>query len=283
MGYGDDLLVTSLAAKIKKKFPERQIVIGIAGKNQAFHSLIYENNPNIADCRNLDNNKPVHIINFHELNRPYIDYEKTIPNNYVWRNFKPIPGELYFSNQERKEAKIIISAAKKFWEENYKKKFRNIIFIETSSTKINDRQFNFKHQNKDWGFQNWTRLINRLKNDYLIIHSVHKETKNIDGIFIPPKTDFRTACALLDEVDFFVGPEGGFGHVAAALNKKAVLYFGGWISPDVIGYDFHENIYYKDQKSPCGVMQKHCIHCSKAREMITVDLFLEHIYRISSS
>ena len=117
----------------------------------------------------------------------------------------------------------------------------------------------------------------------MIIHSVHKETKNIDGIFIPPKTDFRTACALLDEVDFFVGPEGGFGHVAAALNKKAVLYFGGWISPDVIGYDFHENIYYKDQKSPCGVMQKHCPHCSKAREMITVDLFLEHIYKISSS
>ena len=86
MGYGDDLLVTSLAAKIKKQFPERQIVIGIAEKNHAFHSPIYENNPNIADCRNLDNNKPIHLIDFHELNRPYIDYEKSIPNNYVWRN-----------------------------------------------------------------------------------------------------------------------------------------------------------------------------------------------------
>ncbi len=32
MGYGDDLLVTSLAAKIKKQFPKRQIVIGIAEK-----------------------------------------------------------------------------------------------------------------------------------------------------------------------------------------------------------------------------------------------------------
>ena len=50
MGYGDDLLVTSLAAKIKKQFPERQIVVGIAEKNQAFHSPIYENNPNIADA-----------------------------------------------------------------------------------------------------------------------------------------------------------------------------------------------------------------------------------------
>ena len=225
MGYGDDLLVTSLAAKIKKQFPERQIVIGIAEKNHALHSPIYENNPNIADCRNLDNDKPIHLIDYHELNRPYIDYDKSIPNNYVWRNFKPIPGEIYFSDQEKIEAKKIVSEAKKFWEDNHNKKFRNIIFLETSSTKINDTQFSFKHQNKDWGIQNWTRLINKLKNDYLIIQSTHTQTKKIKGIFTPQVTDFRLACAILNEVDFYVGPEGGFGHVAAALNKKAVLYF----------------------------------------------------------
>ena len=126
----------ALAAKIKKQFPERQIVIGIAEKNHAFHSPIYENNPNIADCRNLDNDKPIHLIDYHELNRPYIDYDKSIPNNYVWRNFKPIPGEIYFSDQEIIEAKKIISDAKKFWDDNHNKKFRNIIFLETSSTKI---------------------------------------------------------------------------------------------------------------------------------------------------
>jgi len=125
-------------------------------------------------------------------------------------------------------------------------------------------------------------LINKLKNDYLIIQSNHIQTKKIDGIFIPQELDFRLACALLKEVDFYVGPEGGFGHVAAALNKKAVLYFGGWISPDVIGYEFHENIYYEDKQSPCGVKLKPCEHCSKAREVITPDLFLEHIYKISS-
>ena len=283
MGYGDDLLVTSLAAKIKKQFPERQIVIGIADKNHAFHSPIYENNPNIADCKNLDNNKPIHLIDFHELNRPYIDYEKSIPNNYVWRKFKPTPGEIFFSDQEKIESKKIIFEAKKFWNENHNKKFRNIIFLESSSTKINDAQFSFKHKNKDWGIKNWTSLINRLKNEYLIIQSTHSQTKKIEGTFTPQEMDFRLACALLGEVDFYVGPEGGFGHVAAALNKKAVLYFGGWISPDVIGYDFHANIYYEDIQSPCGVKLKLCEHCSKAREVISVDLFLNHIYKISSS
>ena len=283
MGYGDDLLVTSLAAKIKKQFPERQIVIGIAEKNHAFHSPIYENNPNIADCRNLDNNKPIHLIDYHELNRPYIDYKKSIPNNYVWRNFKPVPGEIFFSDQEKIEAKKIISEAKEFWNAYHNKKFRRMIFLETSSTKIDDTQFSFKHKNKDWGIQNWTRLINKLKNDYLIIQSNHTHTKKIDGIFTPQEMDFRIGCALLEEVDFYVGPEGGFGHVAAALNKKAVLYFGGWISPNVIGYDFHENIYYEDKQSPCGVKSKLCEHCSKARKVITVDIFLERIYKISSS
>ena len=283
MGYGDDLLVTSLAAKIKKRFPERQIIIGIAEKNHAFHSPIYENNPNIADCRNLDNNKPIHLIDFHELNRPYIDYKKSISNNYVWKNYKPVPGEVFFSDQEKIDAKKIISEAKEFWNKNHNKKFRNMIFIETSSTKINDAQFSFKHQNKDWGIQNWIRLINKLKDDYLIIQSNHDQTKKIDGIFTPQEMNFRLACSLLEEVDFYVGPEGGFGHVAAALNKKAVLYFGGWISPDVIGYDFHENIYYEDKQSPCGVKSKLCEHCFKARKIITVDIFLDHIYKISSS
>ena len=54
MGYGDDLLVTKLAAKIKKQFPDRQIVIGEAKSQSAYHSPIYDNNPNISDCRNLE-------------------------------------------------------------------------------------------------------------------------------------------------------------------------------------------------------------------------------------
>ena len=35
MGYGDDLLITKLASKVKKQFPDRQIVIGEAKKIKA--------------------------------------------------------------------------------------------------------------------------------------------------------------------------------------------------------------------------------------------------------
>ena len=46
----------------------------------------------------------------------------------------------------------------------------------------------------------------------------------------------------MNKCDIYVGPEGGFGHALALEAKKRVLYFGGWISPNIIGYDFQENI-----------------------------------------
>jgi len=283
MGYGDDLLVTKIASKIKKQFPNRQIVIGDAKNNNVYHSIIYDNNPNISDCRNLEKNIPIQIIDYHPYNRPYIDYINSTNTKYIWKKYKPQPGEIYFSKKEKIDAKNVITEAIEFWNSNNNKNYKKIIFIETTSTKVKDRQFGIKHQNKDWGKDNWKKLIDILCKDYLVIQSVHKESKKNIGPFIPKNMDFRLACAVLNEADFYVGPEGGFGHVAAALNKKAALYFGGWITPESIGYDFHQNIYYKHELSPCGEYKKLCTHCEEARKAISVDIFLQYINKISSS
>ena len=188
----------------------------------------------------------------------------------------------FFTKEEKKEAKKIISHANKYWQDHHHTKHKGIIFLEASSTKLNDKQFGIKQKNKDWGYNNWKELINKIKEDFLIIQSIHKESKKIPGVFSPDNIDFRLACAILNESDLYVGPEGGFGHVAAALNKKAVLYFGGWISPDVIGYDFHENLYYKNKLSPCGEYNRLCKHCEEARKAISVNVFLKHIYKVTS-
>ena len=217
MGYGDDLLITTLASKIKKKNPERQIIIGDAKERRAFHSPIYENNPYISDCRNLEQTKPTQIIDYHTRNRPYIDYKNSTNSKYVWRKFKPQPGQLFFSEEEKSEAKKIVSKAKDYWNHKYHKKYKKIIFLETSSTKINSKQFAVKQKNLNWGEHNWSELINKIKEDYLIIQSVHQETKNNSEIFTPDNMSFRLACAVLNETDFFVGRHGGFGHAAAAL------------------------------------------------------------------
>ena len=84
MGFGDDLLVTSHAAKIKKQYPNKQIVIGNFKKKEAYPSIIYNNNPNITDCSKINPGIEVHIIDYHPENRPYIDYEKSTSNKYIW-------------------------------------------------------------------------------------------------------------------------------------------------------------------------------------------------------
>ena len=281
MGYGDDLLITALASKVKKQNPERQIIIGNAKERHAFHSPVYDNNPYISDCRNLEKNKPTQCIDYHSRNRPYIDYDKSTNSRYIWRKFKPEPGQLFFSDTEKEDAKNIVIKAKDYWKNNNNKNYKKIIFLETSSTKINSRQFAIKQKNLDWGEHNWKELINKIKKDYLIIQSVHMGTKNNFGLFVPDKMSFRLACAVLNESDFFVGTHGGFGHAAAALNKKAVLYCGGWISPETMAYDFHENIYYKDKLSPCGEYGTICNHCIEARKAISVDTFYKHIIKVS--
>ncbi len=273
MGLGDDLMITGIVEEEHIKHPEKQIVIGSLNGNLVFDSLVYLNNPKITPSDKINRNKPVHFINYNDENRFYINYEKSDHNNVSWRtDFKPIPGKLYFSKTEISDAKSILKRANSFWSKNNEIKYKGIIFFESYSTKQNHEFYTYKMKNKNWGEDNWIKLIDRLKDKYLIIQSVHEKAKKIDGVFYSENEfDFRTACAVINNCDMYLGNEGGFGHAAAALNKKALIYFGGWISPQSTGYAFHENIYYDDFNSPCGAIGYPCDHCEKARQSITVE------------
>ena len=112
----DDLLCVDLGGRriIKKKYPERQIVIGNSKAGTAFYSRVWDHNPNIADCRNLLKDKPIHLIDYHSENRPYIDHGKSTTSKMIWnKKFKPVPGEIYFSDAEISDAKNILLDAKK--------------------------------------------------------------------------------------------------------------------------------------------------------------------------
>ena len=281
MGYGDDLMITAFAAEEKKRHPNKQVIIGSLELKQAFHSIVYDNNPNITDCRKLDNSQNVHFIDYHTRNRPYIDYKKSIKGKYVWNtNSKPLPGELYFTQNELDQAENILNEAKENWNQNNKKKYKGSIFLETSSTKINDSHWSVKHINKSWGEKNWKNLIKAINKSYLIIHSTHENSNKFPGVYSPQNVDFRLGCAIMSKCDAYVGPEGGFGHVAGALKKKGVVYFGGWITPEAVGYDFHNNLYFKHPESPCGLYLDLCKHCELARSKISVETFKKNIEKI---
>jgi ADP-heptose:LPS heptosyltransferase len=279
MGLGDDLMITGIVEQEHIKYPDKQIVIGSLKRNLIFDSLVYLNNPKITLSEKINKNKPVHFIDYNDENRFYINYEKCDHNNLSWRtDFKLIPGRIYFSKTEINDAKSILKKANSFWLKNNRIEHKGIIFFESYSTKKNNEFFTFKMKNKNWGEENWIKLIDNLKDKYLIIQSVHEKAKKMDGVFYSENEfDFRTACAVLSNCDMYLGNEGGFGHAAAALNKKALIYFGGWISPQSTGYDMHENIYYDDSNSPCGAIGYLCDHCEKARQSIKVEYLEEKV------
>ena len=53
MGYGDDLMITGIARIEKKKYPNKQVVIGNLDEKKIYHSIIYDNNPNITNIKDL--------------------------------------------------------------------------------------------------------------------------------------------------------------------------------------------------------------------------------------
>ena len=274
MGLGDDIMATAYAKIEKEKFPDRQVVVGNFKKKIVFESIIYNNNPYITQRVDLDESKPIHFIDNYPENRPYIDWKKTpkITANYFWNlDYKVTPGQIFLSLNENQEANKILDLAKNYWFKKNSKQYKKIIFIEPSSTKVNENQFIYKHKNKDWGVNNWEKLSSFLGDEYLIIQSVHELQDALPNVF-SCCVSFRIACALINIVDLYIGPEGGLGHAAAALSKPAIIIFGGWVYPSVTGYDIHENIYVDIEHSPCGALSFECDHCKKCMKEISINL-----------
>ena len=150
MGLGDDLMITGFVEQEALKHPDKQIVIGSLKENLIFDSIIYLNNPKITHSSKLDRTKPVHFIDYSDLNRFYINYNKLNDNNIIWRtDFKLIPGKIYFSKKEIDDAAQIIDRAKNFWIANHKTEPKKVIFFESYSTKSSNEFFFFFLQNKN--------------------------------------------------------------------------------------------------------------------------------------
>ena len=282
MGFGDEIMTTGFARLAKKKHPEAQIVIGDLKKNYFYDNIIFKNNPNITDKKNYQKSKKTICLNTYPGQRPYVKSwnEKRI----FWNeNFKTIRGDLYFDKKELLIAKKAFDKILNEWESKTNKNFQGIVFIEPSRkdkeySTDNKKNFFLGERNKCWINERWQEVIDSLKNEILFIQTIHSESSKLDGTF-KFKSDFRTACALMSFCDCFLGWEGGFSHAAAALNKKAVVLFGGWIHPRTTGYDLHSNIYIDIEGSPCG-MRDSCKHCEECRNLITTKEVISRLNKI---
>jgi len=241
LGYGDEILATAHAKwALQKSDPHyasattRQKVGILDARGQRRWHELWEGVEYIA---RPDESSDLDIVNG-PSDRLY--YTGMRGNRIIWRRGAPRPGEIRLTDEERA------------WAENETKDYGER-FIVTESR--------YKKQggggaNKRWPY--WSEFF-----------------ANRPDVVVYPMRDspsFRHACAILERSGGYVGHEGGLHHAAAALGKRAVVIFGGYISPEVTGYDGHINLYVPDPeyRLGCGTVTP-CQHCKESMSEITVE------------
>lgn len=254
MGIGDNIMATGLARGAAAR--GKRIAFGdgrriIWDKNSP---EIFRKNKNIA-IPGSENDKDVEWIPFHRGNRLY---NKQGVGRWLWnREFRPIPGELFFDDSEMAFANGVKPG---------------FILIEP-----NVPWHKTVAPNKDWGREKYQALATRLLNEGFDVAQFGFGRVRLTGARVIQAVTFRQAAAVLARASAAIVPEGGLHHAAAAVGVRAVVLFGGFIPPTVTGYDTHINLAGSDQF--CGSLGR-CSHCFKAMQSISVDTVVNSLKEI---
>lgn len=246
MGWGDEIMVTARVRRMQVRDPRP---VGIRGGDglARWHS-IWDNNPRMAKPGwHWPGQHRVQWLHDFPGHRPYLDYSKFRNRDrrqpYVYTQFRAEPGEIYLSPAEKNLGDLARGAV--ILEPN----------IKASAS-----------PNKDWGWQRWRRLARELQDLRLIQIGAPGVPQLGDRVEFIATRDIREACGVLSGAALLISPEGGLHHAAAALGIRAVVIFGGFISPATTGYELHTNLF--TGGVACG-MRVACAHCQAAMERIT--------------
>jgi ADP-heptose:LPS heptosyltransferase len=213
------------------------------GKRYFYEPEVFKNNPRMAQ----PGEPCVWVANYGGC-RPYIK-GSTPDKRFIFNdNFRPTPGEIFFSEDELKDLPsdpyIVI-------EPNVKNRFAHGI-------------------NKAWIDEYWD-IVAKENLPFLQLGTGERLR------FPHYRTEsFRRAMAVLSKARLYVGTDGGLHHAAAALGIPAVVIWTGFSSPKHLGYDSHTNIH--DGSSPCGNYSGVCKHCREKAFNIKPDTVIEAIH-----
>lgn len=247
MGVGDNLLASGMA----RGAAGRGVRIAFGDGNKIIwdhlSETIFRGNPNIAPLGS-EGAADLEWIAHYRGNRLY---NRQGPGRWIWNeDFRPIPGEVFLSAEERKFARAC---------------GQDFIVIEP-----NVPDWKSCAPNKEWPIDRYNKLARYLTKDGHDVRQFVYPNRRHQIIYLRQvKTPtFRHAMAVLARAKLYIGPEGGLHHAAAALGIPAVVLFGGFIPPQVTGYDGHINL--TGGAVACGSLRK-CEHCRAAMAAISVD------------
>ncbi len=246
MGLGDQLMGTGMAkgaaARGKRiAFGDGKTIIWDHNSEQ-----IFRGNPNIAPP---GSERDIEWIPFYRGNRLY---NRDNGRQWIWNmDFRPIPGEVYWTDQEL---------------EFSEQQGSGYIVVE-----CNIPTWKASAHNKAWPTSHYERVARRLRESgYDVRQLAPKGARHLLSRATHVRSNtFRHALAILRNAALYIGPEGGLHHGAAAVGIPAVVLFGGFIPPQVTGYDTHTNLT-GGATVFCGSFGR-CAHCRAAMMKITPD------------
>jgi ADP-heptose:LPS heptosyltransferase len=159
--------------------------------------------------------------------------------------FKTRPGEIFFTDEEKRFAQGI--------HDNFVLVEPNVLLNKPSGV------------NKQWAHYQYVVDILTRAGHRVVQFEYQGMTRRLQRArFIRTATP-RLAMAALSRARLYVGPEGGMHHAAAALGVPAVVIFGGFAPPEVLGYEGHVNL--TGGAIACGSRYR-CQHCEAALRAI---------------
>lgn len=244
MGWGDEIMVTADARRLQRQTRDpRKVAIADRGGLARWHE-IWNGNPRLATPEEVAAGERVQWLYNYPGRRPYLDYQKfPRPDVYVYTDYRVEPGEIFLTDEERRLGEQLAGA----------------IVVEPTIKQG-------APLNKDWGFWRWRELVRCLAGKVELVQLGKSGTTRLPGVRPIKTPTYRAAAGALSGASVVLTAEGGLHHCAAALGIRAVVIFGGFISPRTTGYDFHVNLFTGGKA--CGRRSGSCLHCQIAMNAI---------------
>lgn len=253
MGIGDQLIGSSFAKGARARGVRVALGDGIHLRWDHNSEQVFRHNPNLVFP-----GEPLHgNIEWMHYYKGKRLYNRQEGNHWVWNyNFRVQPGEFFFTDGER-QAVDRLGQPKGF------------VVIEPNLKSHLTTKAPFLI-NKQWPYRRYAEVATRLRAEgHRIVQFVFSDSFRIPGATLIQTPSFRSAAAILERAALYIGVEGGMHHAAAAVGVPAVVLFGGWLPPAVLGYDTHINLTGGEERF-CGLLLP-CAHCAAAMQRISVD------------
>jgi len=267
MGLGDDLIFLGKAEEIYKQTGKKITPLYGSGWSPIFDNVEFISREKTKDsitvnARDTDQPSDIHI-NYYVKNK-----KRTILGTKLeFRKFTPTPFKLRFSDREIQQAKELIEGLDLF----------NYCVVNP------DYKSSFFSGNKNWGFEKYQELTNRLSSHINVVRLVPTDSQYkepmLENAFNIPSSNIRLAAAIIYESDFGVSYDGLVQHIYAGSEKPCIVIQGGLVDESVMSYSTNIHHTYKHPLTPCGSTY-YCEHCKEANNAITVDEVFESCLKV---